>query len=70
MKSFIIVVIQITGVAFIIACVLSLLNYFFGWRLGMYDAEVPSEPEFAVIILVLGLILSGLGYFLDKKISS
>ncbi len=70
MKNFIIVVIQIAGVAFIIAFFLSLLNYFFDWHLGMYDAEVPAEPEFAVVILVLGLVTSGLGYFLDKKVST
>ena len=67
MKNFVILIIQLTGFAFIIAFVLSLLNYFFDWRLGLYDAEVPGEPDFAVIILILGLILSGLGYYLNKK---
>ena len=68
MKNFLILIIQLTGFAFIMAFVLSFLNYIFDWRLGVYDAEVPGEPAFAVIILILGLILSGLGYYLNKKI--
>lgn len=69
MKNFIVLIIQLCGYAFILAFFLSLLNYFFGWHLGIKGAEVPAEPEFAVIILVLGVVFCGLGHFLDKKVA-
>jgi hypothetical protein len=48
---------------------LSLLNYFFDWHLGLYETEVPGEPDFAGIILILGLVVSAVGYYLNKKAS-
>jgi len=70
MKNFIILIIQLAGYAFIIASPISALNYYFNWHLGIYDTEVPGEPGFAIFILILGLITSGVGYFLDKKVSN
>lgn len=67
MKNLIILIIQLCGYAFILAFFLSLLNYFFGWHLGIKGAEVPSDPGFAIFILILGGIFSALGWFLDKK---
>ncbi len=67
MKNFVILVIQLCGYAFILAFFVSLANYFFGWRLGIEGAEVPAEPEFAIVILILGIIASLLGWYLDKK---
>jgi hypothetical protein len=69
MKNFIILIIQLCGYAFIFAAFLSFLNYMFGWHLGYKGAEVPAEPEFAIAFLVLGLITSTLGWFLNKKLS-
>ncbi len=69
MKNFIILIIQLLGYAFLIASPISALNYYFKWHIGIYGAEVPGEPGFAIVILILGLIVSGVGYFLDKRVS-
>ncbi len=63
----VIILIQMCGYAFIVGFVLALLNYQFGWHLGIYDAEVPADPAAAVVFLVLGIIMTILGRFLDKK---
>jgi hypothetical protein len=65
--SIVIVIIQVSGVAMIIGFVLALLNWGFGWHLGLKGAEVPGDPAAAVFFLVVGLILSALGRFLDKR---
>lgn len=65
----VIVIIQACGFAFILGFVLSLLNYQFGWHLGIHDAEVPADPAAAVVFLVLGIVMTLLGRFLDKKFS-
>lgn len=70
MKNFVILVIQLAGYAFLIAAPISFLNYYFDWHIGIYDAEVPGEPEFAVFILILGAIVTAIGHFLDKKVST
>lgn len=41
----------------------------FGWHLGYKDSEVPAEIEFAIAFLVLGLIVTPIGWFLNKKFS-
>lgn len=69
MKNFIIVVIQLCGYAFVLVSVVSVLNYFFGWHLGFKGTEVPAEPGFAVVFLVLGVITSLVGWFLNKRFS-
>lgn len=65
----VIIIIQMCGYAFIIGFVLSLLNYQFGWHLGIHDAEVPADPAAAVVFLALGIVMALLGRFLDKKFS-
>jgi len=68
MKSFAVLVIQLLGCACILAAPISVLNYYFDWHIGVYDAEVPGEPGFAIIILIIGLIVSGAGYYLNKRV--
>lgn len=69
MKNFIILIIQLCGFAFIFASFLSFLNFMFDWHLGYKGSEVPAEPEFAIVFLVLGLIVTAIGWFLNKKFS-
>ncbi|MEZ5428204.1 MAG: hypothetical protein R2747_18180 [Pyrinomonadaceae bacterium] len=69
MKNFIILIVQLCGFAFIFVSVLSVLNYMFDLGLGYKGTEVPGEPEFAAVFLVLGLILTPLGWYLNKKVS-
>lgn len=69
MKNFVILIIQICGFAFIFVAVLSFLNYMFGWHLGYKGSEIPAEIEFAIAFLVLGLIVTLIGWFLNKKFS-
>ncbi|HNQ14701.1 MAG TPA: hypothetical protein PKM58_04005 [Pyrinomonadaceae bacterium] len=66
----VIIIIQMCGYAFILGFVLSLLNYQFGWHLGIHDAEVPADPAAAVVFLALGIVLTIVGRFLDKKFSA
>lgn len=65
----VIIIIQMCGYAFILGFVLALLNYQFGWHLGIHDAEVPADPAAAVVFLALGIVMTLLGRFLDKKFS-
>jgi hypothetical protein len=69
MKNFIIVIIQLCGIAFIIVSFVAILNYYFGWHIGMYGEEVPADPAFGAVFLILGIILSVVGHFLNKKVS-
>lgn len=68
MKSFAVLVIQLLGYACLMAVPISLLNFYFDWHIGIYDAEVPGEPGFAIFILVFGLIVSAAGYYLNKRV--
>lgn len=68
MKNFVILIIQLCGFAFVFVSILSVVNMLTGWSLGYEGSEVPAEPEFAIVFLVLGLIFIPLGMFLDKKV--
>ncbi len=68
--NIVIVIIQVSGIAFVIAFFLALLNWGFGFHLGIKGAEVPAEPEAAVLFLGLGIVFILLGKFLDKKFGS
>ena len=68
MKSFAVLVIQLLGYACLLAAPISMLNYYFDWHIGLYDAEVPGEPGFAIIILIVGLVVSAVGYYLNKRV--
>ena len=67
MKNFVITVVQIAGYVFIFVAFLSLLNYLFDWHLGYRGSEVPGEPEFAAVFVVLGLVFGAGGYIWDKR---
>ena len=67
MKILLIGFIQIIGIVFIIACPLSVLNYYFDWGLAVKGEEVPSDPRFAISILILGAVLSLIGWLLNRK---
>ena len=69
MKNFIILIIQLCGFAFIFVAFLSFLNFMFELGLGYKGSEVPDDPGFMIIFLILGVILAPLGWFLDKKLS-
>ena len=69
MKNFVILIIQLCGFAFIFVAALSLVNLLTGWQLGYKGNEVPSDPEFAIVFLVLGLIVTPIGIFLNKKLA-
>lgn len=67
--AFIIIIIRLTGAVLILSFFGSLLNYYFGWHLGIKGEEIPADPMAAIAFLVLGIILSVIGYFWDKKAS-
>lgn len=67
MKFLLIGFIRIIGIVFIIACPMSLINHYFDWGLAVKGEEVPSDPRFAVSILILGVLLSLVGWILNKK---
>lgn len=69
MKNIIILIIQLCGYAFILVSIVSFLNFMFGWSIGFKGEQIPAEPEFAIVFLVLGLITSAVGWFLNKKFS-
>lgn len=69
MKNFLILIVQLCGFAFIFVALLSFLNFMFDWGLGYKGTEVPGEPEFAVVFLVLGLIVAPIGWFLNRRFS-
>ncbi|MBK8147668.1 MAG: hypothetical protein IPK58_05500 [Acidobacteria bacterium] len=68
--NIVIVIIQVCGIAFIIGFVLALLNWGFGLHLGIKGAEVPGDPVAGLFFLVLGIVFTILGKFLDKKFGS
>lgn len=57
---------RITGIVFIAICPISLINYYFDLALEIEGSKVPSDWEFAVLILIIGIFLSMIGWFLDK----
>ena len=67
MKNFIILIIQLFGYVSIFVSGLSFLNYMFDWRLGYKGSEVPGDPVFAGFFLVMGLVISAVGWFLGRK---
>ena len=69
MKNFIVLIVQLCGFAFLFVALISVVNLLTGWELGYKGSEVPSDPEFAIVFLVLGLIVTPIGIFLSKKLS-
>jgi hypothetical protein len=67
MKNFILVLIQLLGYGLIFVSCLSFLNYLFDWRLGYQGSEVPKDIEFAIVFLVLGGIISLVGWFFNRN---
>lgn len=70
MKNAIILVIQLCGYAFILVSFVSFLNYMFDWSIGYKGEQIPGEPEFAILFVVLGVVTSAIGWFLNKKFST
>ena len=68
MKNFVILIIQLCGFAFIFVSILSVVNMLTGWSIGYKGAEVPGEPAFAIVFLVMGLVVTPIGMFLDKRV--
>ena len=69
MKNFVILIVQLCGFAFIFVSVLSVVNMLTGWELGYKGSEVPAEPAFAGVFLILGLIVAPAGIFLSRRFS-
>ena len=67
MKNFLILIIQLCGFAFIFVSLLSFLNFMFDWQLGYKGTEVPGDPAFVVVFLILGLIVAPIGWFLNRR---
>lgn len=67
MKNLILLIIQLSGYAFVFVSVISAINMFTGWELGYQGSEVPGEPEFAIFFLILGLIIIPVSWLLNKK---
>ncbi|NNE65649.1 MAG: hypothetical protein HKN33_03710, partial [Pyrinomonadaceae bacterium] len=47
--------------------IISVVNMLTGWGLGYKGSEVPGDPAFAVVFLVLGLIVAPIGILLSKR---
>jgi hypothetical protein len=67
MKNFVILIIQLCGYAFILVSILSVVNMLTGWNIGYQGAEVPGDPAFAIVFFVMGLVVTPVGMFLDKR---
>ena len=67
MKNVIQLIIQTLAFVFVFSFVLSLLNYFFDWHLGLKGQEVPGDPRAAMLFLGLGLACSVVSYFWGRK---
>ena len=67
MKGILSLILQLVGLFLVVAFVFSLINYFFGWHLGMKGQEVPADPGAAFMFLGIGLVSVGGGYLLDRK---
>jgi len=67
MKGILSLILQLVGLFLVAAFVFSLINYFFGWHLGMKGQEVPADPGAAFMFLGIGLVSAGAGYFLGRK---
>ncbi|MEZ5347489.1 MAG: hypothetical protein R2681_18295 [Pyrinomonadaceae bacterium] len=67
MRDFILLIAEMFGYAMILGFFATLLNYYFDWRLGIYDVEMPDDPYIGIYFLVIGLIITIGVYFLNKK---
>jgi len=67
MKNIILLFLQIFAVIFSLAFVFSLLNYFFGWHMGMKGQEVPGDPRAALLFLGIGLVCGAVVYITGRK---
>ena len=67
MKNIILLFLQIFAFVFSLAFIFSLLNYAFGWHLGMKGQEVPGDPRAALLFLGLGLVCGAIVYIIGRK---
>ena len=67
MKGILSLILQLLGLFLVVAFVFSLINYTFGWHLGMKGQEVPSDPGAAFMFLGIGLVSAGAGFLLDRS---
>jgi hypothetical protein len=67
MKGILSLILQLVGLFLVVAFVFSLINYTFGWHLGIKGQEVPADPGAAFMFLGIGLVSAGTGHLLDRK---
>lgn len=67
MKGILSLILQLVGLFLIVAFVFSLINYAFGWHLGLKGQEVPADPRAAVMFFGIGLVSGAAGFLLDRK---
>jgi hypothetical protein len=67
MKNILLLICNLSAVAFVIAAICSLLNYLFGLRIAVRGSALPDDPVSAGAFLVVAGIFGGIGYLLGRK---
>ncbi len=61
-----VLIIQLSGLAFILTSIVCFMNYFFGLGLDYRGIEFPNDIMSAIIFLVIGLIVTVIGLVIKK----
>lgn len=67
MKNFLVLVVNLSVVAFGLAALGTFLNYLFGLNIGFKGSTLPNDPVIGVVFLGMAAICGAIAYFVNKK---
>ena len=67
MKNFMLIALNLSIVAFLMAGIIAFVNYLFGTNIGFQGSEVPGDPAIGILSFVIAAFCYGVNYFIEKK---
>ncbi|MEQ1921120.1 MAG: hypothetical protein ABL952_01310 [Pyrinomonadaceae bacterium] len=67
MKNFLVLVVNLSVVAFGLAALGTFLNYLFGLNIGIQGSKLPDDPVIGIVFVVIAAICGAIAFFVNKK---
>ena len=67
MKNFLVLVVNLSVVAFGLAALGTFLNYLFGLNIGFKGSALPDDPVIGVVFICMAAVCGAIAYFVNRK---
>ncbi len=67
MKNFLVLVVNLSVVAFGLAALGTFLNYLFGLNIGIKGSTLPDDPMIGLVFLGMAAIGGAIAYYVNRK---